>query len=178
MNEKIIIADNFYDIALRYHKSFFEKKCLITEETEIKVKKLLNNENISISYASNEVEGFDVRDQITANFKFDWIGVIYMTLPPSCVSKQGLSFYKHKKTGLYNFPNSFENKNFEKMSIEDMEKKFDINDISQWEKYFNIYIKYNRIVLFQSNYWHSYGNGFGTTFDTSMMYQKLLIKNN
>ena len=41
----------------------------------------------------------------------------------------------------------------------------------------NIFIKYNRLVLFRADLWHSYGMGFGNELNNSMKHQKVLIKN-
>jgi len=46
-----------------------------------------------------------------------------------------------------------------------------------WKEYLNIYVKYNRMILFRADLWHSYGVGFGNELNNSMKQQKVLIKN-
>lgn len=176
MNQKIIIVDNFYDTAHQYHKSFFENQCLITEETTEKISQLVDNK-IEIIEAYNEVRLENTTNPITAHIGANWIGVIYLTMPSDCVSKSGVSFYKHKKTNLESFPDDYAKELFGFSSMEDIQKSFDVNNLDDWKEYSNIFIKYNRLVLFQADFWHSYGNGFGSELNNSMLYQKILIKN-
>ena len=46
-----------------------------------------------------------------------------------------------------------------------------------WNEYGSIPIKHNRLILFRSDLWHSYGDGFGSDLNTSMLYKKIIIKN-
>lgn len=176
MNQKIMIADDFYDIAHQYHKGFFEKQCLITEETTQKISNLLGCP-VNVVSAFNEVAFENTPNPITANTELDWIGVIYLTLPPECVFKKGLSFYTHKKTRLDSFPNDYAMEINGWKTIEDLQKSFNITDPNEWEEYSNIFVKYNRMVLFKADYWHSYGSGFGDDLKNALLYQKILIKN-
>lgn len=89
MNEKIIIIDDFYDIAHQYHKSFFENECLITDETSGKISQVLNR-SIKFVSASNEING---TDEITSSFDCDWIAVIYLSLPLVSFGEHGLKFF-------------------------------------------------------------------------------------
>ena len=61
--------------------------------------------------------------------------------------------------------------------MEDILRCFDVNNQSYWKEYMNIYVKYNRMILFRADLWHSYGVGFGSDLKNSMKYQKVLIKN-
>ena len=47
------------------------------------------------------------------------------------------------------------------------------SDMSLWKEYGRIPLKYNRMILFRGNRWHSYENNL----NTSMLYQKIIIKN-
>ena len=62
-------------------------------------------------------------------------------------------------------------------TMEDLQRTFDIDNPDQWNEYTNLFVRYNRMVLFRANLWHSYGTGFGTELNNSMMYQKILIRN-
>ncbi len=169
MNQKVIIADDFYDIAHRYHKSFFEDQCLITEETVDKISELLQRK-VKVELATNEV--LDKPNTITANTIYDWIAVIYLTMPAECVSTQGVSFYIHKKTELDAFPNEYVRNLFGFQTIEDINATFDTQNQNDWKEYMNVFVKYNRIILFRADLWHTYGQ-----INNSIIYQKLLLQN-
>lgn len=176
MNQKIIIADDFYEIAHKHHKGFIDRECVIIEETTQKISHLLGRQ-VQILEAFNEVVFENTQNQITANTQADWIATIYLTLPPECVFKKGLSFYIHKKTNLDCFPNEYAMELYGWKTMEDLQKSFDVSNPNDWEEYMNIFVKYNRLVLFKADLWHSYGSGFGNQLDNTLLYQKLLIKN-
>tara|TARA_B100000035_G_scaffold305790_1_gene307033 strand:+ start:809 stop:1342 length:534 start_codon:yes stop_codon:yes gene_type:complete len=176
MNQKFVIVDDFYDIAHKYHQSFFNNQCMITEETTQKLSYILGSP-VEVVEAFNEITFENSGNPITANTAFDWISVIYLTMPPDCVSKKGLSFYNHKKTGLDNFPNEYVCQVNGWQNVDDIVKSFDLNDKNEWEEYVNVFVKYNRCVIFRADYWHSYGHGFGNEINNSMLSQKLLLKN-
>ena len=56
-------------------------------------------------------------------------------------------------------------------------KKELFTDKTPWEEVDNFGNIYNRLVLFKSRLWHSYGNGFGDTLNNSMLYKKIIIQN-
>lgn len=175
MNQKIIITDDFYDIAHQYHKSFFENQCLITEETVNKISTLLQ-QNVKVVAAMNEsLSG--KQNIITANTSCDWIAVIYLTMPANCVFTSGMSFYTHQKTQLETFPNDYAKSLHGLQTIEDLEKTFNVADLSDWKEYMNIFVKYNRMVLFRADLWHSYGSDAEKDLNTSIIYQKILLQN-
>ena len=71
-----------------------------------------------------------------------------------------MKFFSHIETGLESYVDG---------------KQFNIQDKSHWKEYGKIPARYNRLVLFRSNRWHSYGKGFGNDLNTSMLYQKMII---
>ena len=99
---------------------------------------------------------------ICAHIQSDWIALIYLQLPLSSLGEFGVSFYSHKETGSEFYSEG---------------KKLNTLDESQWKEYSKIPVKYNRMVLFKSRLWHSYGNGFGDTLNNSMLYKKIIIRN-
>jgi hypothetical protein len=172
MNQKIIIADDFYDVAYQYHQSFIENQCLITDETVGKISELLQ-QNINVAAASNETLDQNSQNLITANTSYDWIAVIYLSMPSDCVFTSGMSFYTHSKTQLETFPNDYAMSLYGLQTMEDLEKTFNVSNFNDWKEYMNIFVKYNRIVLFRANLWHSYG----VAINNSIIYQKLLLQN-
>ena len=167
MTEQIIIIDNLYDIAHQYHKGFFENQCLITDETIGKISQVVGNP-IEIISSSNETENIS---NVVAHLNCDWIAVIYLTLPLEAFGEFGIHFYSHLATGLETFPTQ----------EEVIQNKIDKNKLSEifssdmklWKEYARIPMKYNRMVLFRGNRWHSYKS----TLNNSMLYQKLIIRN-
>ena len=87
MNQKFVIVDDFYDIAHKYHQSFFNNQCMITEETTQKLSYILGSP-VEVVEAFNEITFENSGNPITSNTAFDWISVIYLTMPPDCVSKK------------------------------------------------------------------------------------------
>ena len=176
MNQKIIIADDFYDIAHPYLKGIIEGEPIFTDEAPQKISHLLGRQ-IKVENLFNEVSFKDTPNPITANVACDWIAVIYLTMPGDCVSKRGMSFYSHLKTGFDSFPDEYARQLHGIQTQEDIMSTFNVNNKEDWKEYSNVYVKYNRIVLFSADLWHSYGDGFGDQLNNSMIYQKLLIQN-
>lgn len=166
MKEQIIIIDDLYDIPHQYHKGFFENQCVITDETKGKIAQILGH-NIEITSATNETNSCT---DVVAHLRCDWIAVICLSLPFDAFGEFGLTFYSHLSTGLETFPTQ---KEIEELQIDQNELRtiFD-SDLKLWKEYAKIPLKWNRMILFRGDRWHSYGS----TINTSMLYQKLIIK--
>lgn len=167
MREQIVIVDNLYDIPHQYHKGFFENQCIITQETVDKITEIVANP-IEIISATNEVGG---ASDVVAHLASDWIAVIYLTLPMQSFGETGIKFYSHLATGLEAFP-TLDEMNKYQITENNLSEIFK-SDLSLWKEYGNIVAKYNRMVLFRSNLWHSYISNL----NTSMLFQKIIIKN-
>jgi hypothetical protein len=176
MKQKLIISDNFYDNPHQYHRSFFEEKCLITEETVNNISSLLGNQIKIITAFNNILLNQDSTNAITANIMSDWIAVIYLTLPPNCVNKFGVNFYIHSKTKLDSYPNEYVRELHGWKSEKDLELSFNTQNQNDWIKYSSPYVKYNRIIIFSADMWHSYGDGFGTSKEDGLFFQQILLK--
>ena len=176
MNQKIIIADDFYDNAHKYYKGIIESEPIFTDEAPQKISHLLGRQ-VKVENLFDEHLTEDSPNPITANVACDWIAVIYLTMPGDCISKRGMSFYSHLKTGFDSFPDEYARQLHGIQTQEDIMRTFDVNNKEEWKEYSNVYVKYNRIVLFSADLWHSYGDGFGDQLNNSMIYQKLLIQN-
>ena len=159
MKSEIFVIDNFYDNPLNYHKSFLDNEVKITEETIGKISNILKS-NIKIIESNNNIQKEEDESGITAHFGSDWIAVIYLQLGYPSFGEFGMKFFSHIETGLESYVDG---------------KQFNIQDKTQWKEYGKIPARYNRLVLFRSNRWHSYGKGFGDDLNTSMLYQKMII---
>jgi predicted nucleic acid-binding protein len=180
MNQKIFVIDNFIEGPLAYHdkiaKSFdpeikadIEKK--YPESNVFQDISSILRSNIQVLESKDYVQKERDRSPICCHMESDYIGVLYLTLPLSAWGEVGIKFYSHKETGLDSFPTQEQARN-----ITDIDKTFSQN-LENWKEYGSIPIKHNRLILFRSNLWHSYGNGFGSDLNTSMLYKKIIIKN-
>lgn len=167
MTEQIIVIDDLYDIAHQYHKGFFENQCVITDETVGKISQIIGNP-IEIVSATNEVGSIP---GVVAHLGCDWIAVIYLTLPLEAFGEFGLKFYSHLETGLEAFPTQEEMMKY-KIDENQLNEVFS-SDLNLWKEYARIPLRYNRMILFRGNRWHSYDSNL----NNSMLYQKLIIKN-
>lgn len=167
MSEQIIIVDDLYDIAYQYHKGFFENQCVITDETVGKLTQIIGNP-IEIVSATNETQSVP---GVLAHLSCDWIAVIYLTLPLEAFGEFGIKFYSHLATALETFPTQEEMRKY-KLEENKLNEIFS-SDMSLWKEYGSIPLKYNRMVLFRGNRWHSYENNL----NTSILYQKIIIRN-
>ena len=161
MKGEIFVIDNFYDIPYEYHKSFLNNELKITEETVGKISNIVKSD-IKILEATNNVQKEEDEADVTAHIRSDWIAVIYLQLGYPSFGEFGMKFFSHIETGLESYdPN-----------IVDM---VNIQNKTHWKEYGKIPARYNRLVLFRSNRWHSYGKGFGNDLNTCMLYQKMII---
>ena len=183
MNQKFIIVDDFYNVACKtgkdIHLDFLESqfKNEVVEELTDKISLVLNRP-VKINHVLNEVISEGSLNNITSNTTFDWIAIIYFNLPTETHHLgRGLSFYLHQSTGLDCFPDEMACKVNGLQNMDDILRCFDVNNQSYWKEYLNIYIKYNRMILFRADLWHSYGVGFGNELNNSMKQQKVLIQN-
>lgn len=174
MRQEIIIVDDFYDISHMYHKGFFENKCIISDETCEKLSNIIGNK-IKIISATNEVLNWNHSSSVCAHLHADWIAIIYLSLPLVSYGEFGIKFYSHRSTGLETFPTDEEKIKY-KIQDSDLSNVFSRN-LDLWKEYGCIPAKYNRIILFSANRWHSYGKGFGQDLNTSMLYQKIILEN-
>ena len=167
MRSEIIIVDNLYDNPFQYYEGFLNNQCIITDETLGKISQIIGNP-IKVISATNETEGLP---GIVAHLSCDWIAVIYLNLPMEAFGEFGIKFYSHLATGLETIPTQEEIKTYQ-IDESQLEQVFK-SDSSLWKEYANTPVKYNRMVLFRGNRWHSYEN----KLNNSMLYQKIIIRN-
>lgn len=169
MKEKIYIIDNFYDNPYEYHKSLIENKSMVTEETIGKISQVLGH-SIEIIQSENHQKILG----ITAHLNCDWIAIIYLSLPFEAIGKFGVKFYSHLETGLETFPTE---KQILKYKIDPGKiPQLFKSDLNLWKQYANIPAKYNRMILFKNDMWHSYCEG-NPDINNFILEQKLIIKN-
>ena len=189
MKQKIFVIDNFIESPLGYYDkinyssgSLF-RGCDGSLPTQSELEKrypekvvfgqiadALRSKITILENTDNQLKDGD-KSPICCHLESDYIGVLYLSLPLSNWGEFGVKFYSHKETDLDSFPTQEQATN-----ITDIDKTFSQN-LENWKEYGSIPVKFNRMVLFRSNLWHSYGNGFGSDLNTSMLYKKIIIKN-
>ena len=183
MNQKIFVIDNFLETSLGYHNKIVleESPTSLLEKLRKEYPESIIFENIA-AILKNNIQVLEYKDHVQkecdrspvcCHMGSDYIGVLYLTLPLIAWGEVGIKFYSHKEIGLDAFPTQEEIRRY---NITDMDKTFS-QDLKNWNEYGSIPIKHNRLVLFRSNLWHSYGDGFGSDLNTSMLYKKIIIKN-
>jgi len=90
-------------------------------------------------------------------------GILYLSRPEDC--RGGTEFYHHKRTATDRMPMDPEGlKKLGYASYAELEKDIlhkDGFDRSKWEPTMEIPMRFNRLVMFQPQYWHTAGPGFG-----------------
>tara|TARA_B100001250_G_scaffold231586_1_gene198801 strand:+ start:339 stop:899 length:561 start_codon:yes stop_codon:yes gene_type:complete len=185
MNQKIFVIDDLADSSLGYYDKIIPRSDDLTENDFEerypdglicrKIASILqyDTNKIKLIECSDNVQKDGEKSPICCHLESDYIGIWYITLPLIAWGEVGIKFYSNKETGLDSFPTQEE---VRKYNITDINKTFS-QDLGNWNEYGSIPIKHNRLILFRSNLWHSYGNGFGLDLNTSMLYKKIIIKN-
>lgn len=97
-----------------------------------------------------------------------WVGNGYLSLPQDC--RGGISFWKHRKTGLQEFPTPKEQVRVSRMA-KIPNTPWEIGnyfiqeglDRSRWTEIKKVSMVFNRLVIFKPNCFHSHTSLFGTT---------------
>ena len=123
-------------------------------------------------------------DPYTQDIHFDggrdtkWSGVVYLSKHHPTVD--GTAFWKHKRTGLEEIPRTREA--LEEAGLNSRESIKNLLqtegvDETYWEKTLAVPYKYNRLVLFRPWLFHSPGEAWGETLETSRMVQTIFLGN-
>lgn len=202
MKQKIIVIDNFYDNPWEiYQKAITAKygnlddevnypgrntiECFYNEECHRKIceilgQKIIPSKETSVGHIRSTLKGQKGALSVHCDVFEDYAGIIYLTLPSQCEGVPGTSFYLHKKTGLDHFPNDAEVKMYGWQNPWELKQGFttlESNSDDSWHKYCTIFMRYNRLILFDSKLWHSSEPGFGDCIENSRLVQLLFFKN-
>ena len=101
--------------------------------------------------------------------------VCYMNSPEQCIDEAGTSFWFHNKTNTQFLPHSQEASSI--IGFQSA-KEFWLTtvygeglDRSKWTRYFLSGMKYNRIVIFNANMFHSHNYNFGDCLENGRIVQ-------
>jgi hypothetical protein len=122
---------------------------------------------------SLEKDSFKQDVHVDPNWEFG--AVCYMNPPEQCIEEGGTSFWKHNKTGMEYCPRTPE---IAKLWGHSDEKEAwwttvygEGLDRSKWTRYLLSPMKYNRMVVFRSDLWHSHSYNFGDCFENGRLVQ-------
>lgn len=118
--------------------------------------------NTAFQYTTIEDKSWIHADQTTK-----WAGVCYLT--PDAPITAGTALYKHKETGLYKAATNPDG-SYNKELMDKIYEK-DCNDVSKWEMVDIVGNKYNRLVLYRGDLFHSSLDYFGTNKYDGRLFQ-------
>lgn len=118
--------------------------------------------NTAFQYTTIEDKSWIHADQTTK-----WAGVCYLT--PDAPITAGTALYKHKETGLYRAATNPDG-SYNKELMDKIYEK-DCNDVSKWEMVDIVGNKYNRLVLYRGDLFHSSLDYFGTNKYDGRLFQ-------
>lgn len=113
------------------------------------------------------------------NFNCTWAAVWYGSLPEHYGNANATYFWKHKALGMEEFPMNTEGAAQLGFNGPDDLRDFmytDGMDHSKWDIVHAIPQKFNRLVMFRSNIWHSPGELFGTTKEDCRLIQTFFFE--
>lgn len=154
------------------HQSYYPVELHQAFETLLN-RKLTPAPNNGYFRISLENDSFKQDVHVDPNWEFG--AVCYLNSPEQCVDEGGTSFWKHNKTGMESCPRSSE---ISKLWGYSQEKEAwwttvygEGLDRSKWTRYLLSPMKYNRLVVFRSDLWHSHNYNFGDCFENGRLVQ-------
>ncbi len=194
MQKSVIIVDDFYDDPMDVRARALELEYPENTEGYYAGRNsllMLMNDNI-LKAVSDLVDSEVVPSPGSANGNFritlatdkprqdvhidpnrDWAGILYLTHPDYC--QGGTSFFRHKRLGIDRMPSDPEEiKRLGFDSYIDMQLKIaegDGMDREKWELTMTAPMRFNRLVLFRSWFWHSFTENFGDSVENGRLIQ-------
>ena len=95
-----------------------------------------------------------------------WAGVCYLT--PNPPADSGTALFRHKETGLSSAPQNPDGSYDEKLLTQVYQ---DSRDMSKWDVMDTVANKFNRLVLYRGDLFHSSMNYFGEDKNTGRLFQ-------
>lgn len=180
MSVSVIIIDDFYNNALEVRKFALSQEfnitgnwpgnrsqSFLTSDTKVAIEKLL------FSHAGKVTDWHD-QDGLTGSFQLTyssnrswihtddcntWAGVLYLTPDPPLSGGTGLFRYKDNKACINT----------------ELTDSYDSQDMTKWELVDRIGNKFNRLILYRSNLFHSSLDYFGNSKETARLFQLFFL---
>lgn len=195
MQKSVIIADDFYDDAMSVRARALEldypdrdeafyagrnsKLVLLNDKIVQVVSHLVGSDlvpspNSAIGhFRITLAEDHKPKQDVHVDPNRDWAGILYLTLPEHC--QGGTSFFRHKKLGIDRMPTDPEEiKQFGYRDYEHMRRSIvedDGMDRDKWELTMTAPMRFNRLVMFRSWFWHSFTENFGDSVENGRLIQ-------
>ncbi|GAA2295873.1 hypothetical protein GCM10010149_50220 [Nonomuraea roseoviolacea subsp. roseoviolacea] len=108
------------------------------------------------------------RDSIHAHKRTGrWAAVCYLSAPGDCAGREGLRLFRHRPTGAFSCAGA---------SREQLLRfRADAADPARWDLVHVIEMRFNRMVLFDGQYFHAASDGFGEDARTGRLAQLFAI---
>jgi hypothetical protein len=178
MKTNVIITDNFYSNPegvrsyilqqefKKYEYPGLRTKSFLTEDTKHTIQNLLMN-------AGGLVTDWNQKDGLTGSFELatakdrswihtdhfnTWAGVLYLT--PDAPLSGGTGIYQYKKTGA---------------TVASQLASYEAQDMTKWELCDIIANRYNRLVLYRSEMFHTSLDYFGSDLNSGRLFQLFFL---
>ncbi|NQU70126.1 MAG: hypothetical protein HQ514_06230 [Rhodospirillales bacterium] len=194
MQKSVIIADDFYDDAMDvraraleldypesdegYYAGRNSRLVLLTDGIVQMVSHLIGSDvvpspNSAIGHFRITLKDDKPKQDVHVDPNRDWAGILYLTAPEDC--QGGTSFFRHKELGIDKMPSDPEEiRKFGYRDHEHMRRAIvdhDGMDRSKWEETMTVPMRFNRLVLFRSWFWHSFTENFGDSAENGRLIQ-------
>jgi len=106
------------------------------------------------------------RSWIHADSTTTWAGLVYLT--PNAPLSGGTGLFKHKETGLTSVP-TLSNGKINRKLLDEV--YMDSQDVTKWDMTDRIANKYNRLVMYRGDLFHTSLDYFGTNKENGRLFQ-------
>ncbi|MCM3268661.1 DUF6445 family protein [Paenibacillus elgii] len=198
MHKDMLVIDNFYenpdnvrnfaiklkpedwlDNGLKYEtkKCYFSES--ITRQFEQLIGSKLDADPRTMGYGAFTFFPDRGVEKFTHYDDNEWVGIVYL-IPNELCEGVGLTFCRHKESGLMGPPNDLWLRDNSYQSFEDWYTKVYVPDkpcIEKWEETMYIPVKYNRLVLFRGGrMFHRASKGFGNNAENGRLTQSFFFE--
>jgi hypothetical protein len=148
------------------------------KEIHTKFETILNRKLIPAEpngYFRLSLEQDNFKQDIHVDPVWEFGAVCYLNLPEQSIDEGGTSFWVHKKTKLEKCPDN--NEEAKSYGFSNAREAWWTTvygeglDRNNWDRYLLSPMKYNRIVIFRTNLWHSHNYNFGNTLENGRLVQ-------
>lgn len=126
-------------------------------------------------YFRLSLEEDSYRQDVHVDPSWEWGAVCYLNTPDQCIDEGGTSFWMHNKTKMERCPQTNQEAKYYSYSFSKEVWHTTVYgeglDRSKWTRYFLSPMKYNRIILFRTDLWHSHNYNFGDTLQNGRLVQ-------
>ena len=126
-------------------------------------------------YFRLSLESDSYRQDVHVDSSWEFGAVCYLNLPEQVIDEGGTSFWMHNKTKMERCPQTDqEAKHYGYSSAKEAWWTTVYGeglDRSKWTRYLLSPMKYNRIVIFRTDLWHSHNYNFGNSIENGRLVQ-------